>query len=248
MTTTETDRAWSDGDHRDRRAWTGPVAAALGLVLAVLAVFAIVKTLTSSDDGTHNAAPVAPSIAPAAAGDSICGLTSGEPGQPVTSAPDATWLYEGTTAYPTSPQNGPGATATAGYRYCFPHSTEGALFAAANFAAIPSTATGRTAWLEYAMGQGPGREVQLKQLAGSGNSTRNDVRGKIVGFRILGTTDDTARVDLAMEINTRAQTAHIAAVYSLAWEDGDWRVSGTDESPFVFTSIPDTSGYTPWGP
>lgn len=180
---------------------------------------------------------------------SVCGLVSeGQPGGPIADAsPAATWLYRGsgTTAYPSSPVHGPGVM-DGGVRYCFARTTEGALFAAANALALPTEQVAVENWANHFIGEGPYRQEWLGQVSNPG---RTDVRLRIVGFRVLDQSADTALVDLAVEMGTRTGGATLGSfVYDLVWEDGDWKANAATAQPLSFTVIPHTGGYTPWGP
>ncbi len=113
--------------------------------MAALILAAVVLTVLNLNRGDEAAPPasdqsssVASSAAPSptasgVAGDaSVCGLDEEVLSGTVTTAPAATWQYQDVYAYPTSPTFGPGATAPQGYRYCYQHSPDGAVFAAAN--------------------------------------------------------------------------------------------------------------------
>lgn len=249
---TEREAYWADRDHDapPRRNWWGAAAAVFGLVLLVLGVFVAVKAATAPDQ--PQAATNTPNpAAPADLNGSVCGLNGGDPGQPINGAPAARWEYAGTAAYPTSPTNGPGATAEAGYRYCYPHTTEGALFAAANAVATGASGTlgpeGLAAFGDYFTGRGPYRDQLLAAAQGPDDTARN-LRLEVVGFRVLSTEPDRATVDLALRVSGPSSNSYAAASYQLVWQDGDWKGSADVAQPANFTSIPDAAGYTPWGP
>lgn len=246
MTLLDELRRW-DTSSRKRVGWRTVARAAAGVALAVLAVFAILKVITAGQDSeTRPPTTAVPASANPAAEESLCGLKGGRPGQPITGAPAAVWRYSGTRAYPTSQQNGPGAIAPSGFRYCFSHTTEGALFAAANAIAMPETSEGYVAWVDHFIGKGPNRDDLVAASLQGGSGTGTATRGRIVGFNVLEATDDRARIDIAVEVNgTRLINA--AGVYDLLWEDGDWRYNPVAGMPDV-ALISDTSGYIPWGP
>ena len=227
-------------------------------VVAALIVAAIVLTVINLNRG-NDAAPPAPdpsssataSAAPspeeseAAGGASVCGLEGVELTGNVTTAPAAEWAFVRTVAYPTSPEFGPADLGPEGYPTCFQHSPEGALFAAATALAVPTDSALVQPWIDYALSTGPYRETLLAELGGSSDSS--GVRLQVVGFRVLSYDGETARVDLAVRGSSEGTTITASTVYELIWEDGDWKINANSATPFDFATIPDTSGYIPWG-
>lgn len=228
----------------------GFIAGAVVVVALVLgAGFLTVLNLTRGDDATPDplaSASIGADPAPAAdgGGASVCGLDGVKLSGTVTTPPPAEWGYQGTVAYPTSPTFGPGATGPEGYPYCFQHSPEGALFATATALATPSNPDLASAWIQYALSDGEYRSSLLTTATPSSDST--GARLQLVGFRVLSYDGETARIDLAARISTQGQTVTGSYVYSLIWEDGDWKIDARTPTPFDFSSIPDTSGYISW--
>ncbi|WP_162933881.1 hypothetical protein [Actinomyces lilanjuaniae] len=116
-------------------------ATALVVVIAVVAAALALANTMSSREGTAAAGESASTEAtgpveippPSTAGpdhdgtQSVCGLEGEVLGTAdLVEAPDVdSWDYQDTMAYPVSAEYGPGATADAGYRYCFQHSPRG---------------------------------------------------------------------------------------------------------------------------
>ena len=126
----------------------GFIASALVVALVVILGIVVVVThkgggrtpatsATASSGGSDAASADSSGSAPPqeAESDSVCGLTGVVMNGTVSQAPQAQWDYIGVFPYPTSDQYGPAATADEGYRYCFQHSPQGAVFAAATAAA-----------------------------------------------------------------------------------------------------------------
>lgn len=231
----------------------GYIAAAVVVALIVLcAIILIIVNLTRGDSSSPpapstsmpSASPSTSTAAPSGEA-SICGLAGVELDGIVTAPPAATWAYEGTTAYPTSPKYGPGKTAAEGYRYCFQHSPTGALFMAANAVAVSSDESARTAWGKYVLGEGKFRDELLAQQGS--NSTPAGTRIQISGFRMLNYDGKSASVDLAMTYSSETGTITVSGVYSLVWQDGDWKLSADTMTPLDVAPIPNVAGYTPWG-
>lgn len=229
------------------------IAAVLVAVVVVAGVVLAIWTATRGDDpppaDPSPAPPAAPSATPTAdaGGASICGLDGVELTGTVTTAPDAEWEYQDVYAYPVSTTAGPGETADEGYRYCFQHTPEGALFAAANVLVQGSALTTADAWFEYVLAPGPYRDQLVADQRSTQPTTTEGTRLSIVGFRVLAYDGTTARVDLAVRGSAQGTTLTLSGVYELVWE-GDWKVSTDMPAPMNIAPIPDTAGYTPWGP
>lgn len=228
------------------------VGAVVVAALIVAAVFLTVLNLnrgneatppSSQPQATSDAAP-SPISTGDAGGASVCGLSGEKMSGTVTTAPSAVWAYQGTVAYPTSPTIGAGDTAPEGYPFCFQHSPEGALFAAATSLAAASNPEISNAWAQYALSEGTYRDSLLSSAGAT--SDGSGVRLQVVGFRVLAYDGDTARVDLAVRGSSQGQTITASVVYSLVWQDGDWKINANVAEPFDFATIPDTSGYTAW--
>jgi len=226
------------------------------IVVALIVVFGIILVVVNVGKGDAAPTPtststrggVSPSASPtpSATGDaSVCGLDGVQLTGTVSAAPSATWKYEGTTGYPTSPTFGPGKTDPAGFRYCFQHSPTGALFAAANALAAPTDPAASKAWQTYFTAPGPYRDKLLAEEAG-GNS-QSGTRLSIAGFRMLSYDGKTAQVDIGGNGSSKGANVTFSAVYKLVWVDGDWKLDTTTDAPFDFAGVPNLAGYTAWG-
>ncbi|WP_206477529.1 hypothetical protein [Microbacterium sp. KRD172] len=244
-------------DDTQQNPFTRPGFIVGAVVVAALIVTAIVLTVLNLNRG-NEAGPPAPdpsssattSAAPTpepsgvAGGASVCGLGGEKLSGTVTTAPAAEWKFQDVYAYPTSTTFGPGKTATEGYPYCFQHSPEGALFAAANVTIIGfGPADQRQAFLEYALTDGPYRDTLL---SADGAAAPSDVRASIAGFRVLAYDGDSARVDIAFRGSSNGQSVTGSAVYELVWADGDWKLDATKSEPARVAQLPDLSGYVSW--
>ncbi|PYF96373.1 hypothetical protein SAMN05216184_11933 [Georgenia satyanarayanai] len=246
-------------DSETRSPFTRPgflVAAVLvGAIVVVGIVLGILNATRAGDDPpqpsstTTQPAPSAtspdPSIEPAG-DDSVCGLEDGSSAEDTLSAaPDAEWQFQGTTAYPTSPTYGPGATDDNGVRYCFQRSPEGALFAAANAVVQGSDAATSTYWINYFLSDdAPSRDQLLADVAAGSPSS---LRMTVAGFRLLNFNGESATVDMAIEAVGGGNTKYASAIYELVWEAGDWKLLPQDvTNPLRMAQIPDISGYVVW--
>lgn len=226
------------------------------IVVAALIAAAIFLTVLNLNRG-NDAAPPAPnpsssttgssSPSPSASGNpgdaSVCGLDGEVLSGTVTTAPEATWAYQDVYAYPESPTYGPGATAPQGYRYCFQHSPEGAVFAAANMTVgLFGDVETRSALIEYALTNGTYRDALLAEVGAS----TSDVRASIAGFRLLSYDGETARVDVAFRGTTNGEAVNGSVVFELAWWQGDWKIDADIAEPLRLSQLPDLSGYVTW--
>lgn len=242
----------------EQNPFTRPGFIAATVVVALVVVLGIVIAImnatrgndpdpTPTSDATTSAAPTTNTTA-AAGGASVCGLGGEVLSGTLTTAPDATWEYQGTVAYPTSTTYGPGEVTSDGVRHCFQHSPAGALFAAANAVVQGSDPSSVGTWLDYFVADGPHRDAVL--AAGSGSGTGGSgVRVEIAGFRVLSYDEASARVDVAVRGGTAGQTVNLSMVYALVWENGDWKLSVSDpDAPIDVANLPDLAGYLTWGP
>lgn len=229
-------------------------AGVLVLVIVLLGVVLAVRVARTDDTTTTPppslTAPQTPSEStsspPTDPGASVCGLAGTTDSGPLTSAPAATWDYEGTTAYPKSPEVGPGKTAPEGYRFCFQHSAAGAVFATANALALPEAERVRRSWIEYFVSAGPNRDKLLDTFQSEPSSAPTGIRLRIVGFKVLSYEGSTSRVDIAVEASGNAQTVTGSYVYELTWQAGDWKLNSDVPTPFNFSTVSSTAGYIPW--
>lgn len=219
------------------------VIALLGAIVAFRAARSNDTTPTPSTSVTTDVTPSNPVSTPAADA-SVCGLPDGDQGE-LTAGPAATWKYQGTIAYPESPEQGPGKTAPEGYRYCFQHSPAGAVLMAANAIAQGSDSAVSGEWMNYALAEGPHRAALLAQGGTAGS--QEGVRLQIAGFRVLEADEMTIRVDLAATGSAQGQNVMVSTIYELVWQGGDWKLSSDVERPIDVGVIPDLTNYIPWG-
>lgn len=228
------------------------VSAVLVALILVLGVIVAVRAASDRSSSTPPPASTSPaastSSTPSTSNDpsaSVCGLPAGSDTAQLTTPPAVTWAFQGTIAYPTSPEFGAGKTASEGYRFCFQRSAAGAVVMAANSIAQGSDPKLGDSWSEYALGSGQYRDELADKI---GTATGADgTRLKIAGFRVLDYSGMSARVDLGLQVSAQNQNLTMSAVYELVWEDGDWKISADVERPLDTATIPNLSGYVPWG-
>ncbi|MDF2826778.1 MAG: putative rane protein [Mycobacterium sp.] len=245
-------------DDNEQNPFTRPGFIAAAVVVALVVVLGIVIAIVNAtrsgnpDPAPEPSAPspttsAAPTSEPShvAGGASVCGLEGEELSGTLSTAPAADWAYQGTTAYPTSPEFGPGETSADGVRFCFQHSPTGALFMAANALVQGSDPAVSQAWIEYGLADGPYREELIGQVGDTSGS--EGTRMSLAGFRMLAYDGDTARVDLAVRAPSEGQNLTLSGVYELVWQDGDWKISADVVRPLNTATVPDLAGYITWG-
>lgn len=229
------------------------LVAVLGLALALMSVTRSYSVAPFSQTASESPAgvvattnPASNSLPLAANQASICGLKGEVLSGSITRLPEADWEYQGTTAYPLSAIFGPATTSPEGYRYCFQHSPEGALFAAANAAVQGSEKTIAATWSGYVVAEGPYREELVADMTGGPVSGAAGSRMRIEGYRLLDYDWETARVDLGMLGTSDGKSTYTSVVYDLVWVEGDWKISANKPTPVDIVSVPDLAGYTAW--
>src|SRR5690606_1768692 len=191
-------------DNEEQSPFTRRGFVAATVVVAVIVVLGVVVGINATRDQaspspttepTDVAAPTA-EPSPVAGGPSVCGLDGEELGTArLTSAPAVDeWQYQGTVAYPVSAEFGPGETDPAGFRYCFQHTPEGALFAAAYAVGVGTDQRLVPAWIDYFVAPGPYREQFLNEASNSSTPPMS-ARLILAGFRLLSHHGEPARID-----------------------------------------------------
>lgn len=183
---------------------------------------------------------------------SICGLPAGDQETPAAS-PDAHWTRLGQLEAP-SGAPGPGSTKD-GIRSCYAHSPTGALFAATNFLAAESGASGEHGQerLLPLFAATPALEEAEAQPAGTCHEAEASTeRLQIAGFRITASNADEVTVELALYGSSAGARSAIAGMtLPMRWEDGDWKFvlasAACESDPYNTTALENISGYVPWG-
>lgn len=226
------------GLSRSRRVLRWTSAVAVGGLLLAMVIAAGIWIFVPQPDVRQPA-----TVGPEQASDSVCGLPDGDQQIPTTTPPDTTWQLVGTMAAPIAPRLGPSRTGN-GLPYCYAHSPTGALYAAANFAAVLSDPALRVRAAQYLTAAGPGREKWIATLTASGVGGPGSSDQQIAGFRFITYDRATASLDLAFRVGT--QYAHIP--FGLTWQASDWKVVVPDSgNPLEgVAQIPDLRDYVPW--
>jgi hypothetical protein len=226
----------------------GFIAAASVVGLIVLAAIIVMVTSLIRGGDEPAAAPMmsttptpTTSASQDAATRSVCGFEEYEEENGLTAPPVAEWELVGTVAAPADPKVGPGEVDPDGFRSCFAHTAEGALFAAANFVAIGTDASIGPRLIEL-VAPGPGRDALANAPIGGDPS---GFRAQIAGYSISAYDSTAATVDLALNYSTGDL---VSLPLKLIWAEGDWKLQMTAEGELPLSPSPLTNlgGYTPW--
>lgn len=219
------------------------------IVVGAIVLAAIVVLVTSLLGGGNNNADPTPapttsaSTEPGSADPSVCGLEGYEESGTLDTAPNNEWELVGTVAAPVDADGaGPGVVEANGFRSCYAHTPEGALFAAVGYVAVSSDARNATRLYEL-LASGPVRDqLEATPAAGDPSSTRLQV----AGFKINSYSGDEATVDVAWTVTSQSG-ALVSLPTVLKWEDGDWKVViGGNGPPFAPSPLENLGGYVPW--
>jgi hypothetical protein len=209
-------------------------------LLLTLMMCGVVFAFTGSGGAT-----VTPKGVPAVnTGGSVCGLPAGSQ-DPVVGPPYAKWTLVGTIAAPSAPDIGPGVL-NGHDRRCFAHSPIGALFAAANVAAMISLPPGALSVEDGLRHVVPSRtrEIYSKQPSAPVDPS---IRFQIAGFQVGVLGHDDVNVTLALQSNIN-EGAMVAWTLPMHWMAGDWRVRlGSVEEPFIGAPLRSLGGFVEWG-
>ena len=171
-------------------------AAIVVAVIVALGIFVLIATLISPPNPSPTSAPTN-GPGPSAGDESVCGLEGFETTSSLDDAPDVRWEHVGTVAAPTDPDVGPGVVDGDGFRSCYAHTAQGALYFAVNYAAIGTDATLRDRLPEL-VAEGPGRDALAEAIGGAGDTGSTAQRAQIAGFKIGQYDGATATIDLAV--------------------------------------------------
>ena len=185
--------------------------------------------------------------------DSACGLPGSADTTLSVAPPVDEWHHESTSLWPwpSSKEYGPARTTSKGVRECFAYSPQGAVFAAANIAAMwsdPQLMSDRSVVLGFFGHGSQYARLAAKLDAGASPSikTMEDVRATMAGVRLLDMHDGKAVVDLGFEGSSGGHGSAVSIVYRLVWDHGDWKLQCEDDPPVTATTLPTLTGYLDW--
>ncbi|RLK46463.1 hypothetical protein [Microbacterium telephonicum] len=223
------------------------VAAAVVGLIAVIGVVALIAGLFNGDD---DATPPTPTSTPAESTESVaegaasvCGLPGYSDSGAIDSPPETEWELVGTVAAPTDPDGaGPGKLESNGFRSCYAHTPEGALFAAIGYVAVASD-TRNTNRLYELLADG---EVKDQLEATPAPAEAGADRLQVAGFKINSYNAEEAVIDIAWSVTSQGG-ALVSLPTVLKWQDGDWKVEiGTQGPAFAPSPLENLGGYIPW--
>jgi hypothetical protein len=234
-----------DPDSKSPFARRGFITAAIVVgVIVALGIFVLVMNLVSPPAQAPQLDPTPPPPPTTSAADaSVCGLEGIETESSLNQAPDVEWELVGTLAAPSDPRVGPGEVRD-GFRSCFAHTAEGALFAAVNFLATGTDATLSASLIEL-VADGPGKEALVKLLNESPNEPLSGYRAQVAGFKIGQYDGKSATVDLALNYSDGQL---VSVPLRLVWEGGDWKMvfDANGQLPMSPAELQNLGGYIPW--
>lgn len=219
------------------------------IVVGAIVLAAIVVLVTSLVRGGDNNADPTPapttstSADPSAADPSVCGLEGFEEKSSLTAAPTNKWELVGTVAMPVDPDGaGAGVVQANGFRSCYAHTAEGALFAAVGYVAVSSDARNAPRLYEL-LASGPVRD-QLRANPSPGDPS--STRLQVAGFKVNSYSAEEATIDVAWAVTSQGGSL-VSLPTVLKWEDGDWKVVvGSNGPPFAPSPLQNLGGYIPW--
>jgi hypothetical protein len=215
---------------------------AIGLA-AVVAITAAIVGGGGDPAPTPAPTPSAPTVS--AEDMSVCGLAGFEAESSLATAPDTSWELVGTVAAPTDPKGaGPGVLEDDGFRSCYAHTAEGALYFAVNYIAIGTDATIRNRLPEL-VEPGPGRDALIAAGEASAGDETSSQRAQVAGFKVAAYSGSAATIDLALNYSDGRL---ISAPIKLVWADGDWKLVLTEagQLPLAPGALENLGGYIPW--
>jgi hypothetical protein len=238
----------SDTEQRNPFTSRGFIFGAIIVGILVLAGILVAVTSLRGGDGQNTPAASAtpnPSATTEIGADaaSVCDLPGYEDTSSLTSPPTAEWSIAGTVAVPSSDTAGPGVV-DKGFRSCFAHTAEGALFSAISFVAMSSDA--RTASrVSEMVAPGIGRDAAIAET--DPDAPISSSRLQLAGYNITAYTADEAVIDLAWTVTTSGGSL-VSYPIALSWSEGDWKVQVADNGQPRFSASPLDSlgGYIPW--
>lgn len=227
------------------------IAAAIVVGLIVLA--AIIVLVTSLQGGSNVEAPPTstPSSSPTGSptaepveDPSVCGLEGFETENTLGSAPDTEWELVGTVAAPTDSSGAGPGTVDNGFRSCYAHTAEGALYAAVNYIALASDSR-NVPRLPELVEPGPGRDAALENSTDAPEAS--NTRLQVAGFKVNSYDGQEAVIDVVWEVTSK-DNALVSSPTVLHWVDGDWKLVLSEEGapPFASSQIENLGGYIPW--
>jgi hypothetical protein len=226
----------------------GFIAAAVVVGIIVLAAIIVIATSIARGSNSPQAAPTdtATPSAPAASASekSVCGLPGYQTKSSLTSAPTNKWVLVGTVAAPSDPKGAGPGTVKDGFRSCYAHTAEGALFASVTYVALASD-TRNIPKLPSLLAPGKGKDAAIAAATSTPSAT--STRLQVAGFKVDSYSAHEAVIDVAWSV-TSSGGALVSFPTVLDWVNGDWKIvlASDGQPPFASSSLQDLGGYIPW--
>jgi hypothetical protein len=223
-------------------------AVALGVLLAV-GVIVVASILIGQGNRAHaiavssSAGNPPASTAPTAADASVCGLPGYQSTGTLAKAPATKWSLVGTMQAPSYKGVGPGVVESNGFRSCFAHTVEGALFATASYAAVTTDGSYSLEAAQKLIVPGAGQQADEATAKAGGPHTGANLQ--VAGFSIGSYTGRTATVTLVFQ-GTDGEL--VSVPIELQWSAGDWKqiLTPDGQTPLNETIVSSLDGFTPW--
>lgn len=211
-------------------------------VIVVLGLFVLIANLVSPHPSPTSNPTNGPG--PSAGDESVCGLEGFETTSSLEAAPEVRWELVGTVAVPSDPDIGPGVVDPDGFRSCYAHTAEGALYFAVNFLAIGTDSTLNARLIEL-VAEGPGRDALEEAMSETPGAGSSNYRAQIAGFKIGQYDGYAATIDLAVNYSDGRL---VSVPLKLVWEDRDWKMvfDSTGQLPLSPVQLQNLGGYIPW--
>lgn len=218
-------------------------AAIVVAVIVALGIFVLIATLLSPPNPSPTSAPTN-GPGPSTGDESVCGLEGFETTSSLDEAPDVRWELVGTVAAPTDPDVGPGVVDGDGFRSCYAHTAQGALYFAVNFLAIGTDSTLNARLIDL-VAAGPGRDALEEALTETPGGGLSSYRAQVAGFKIGQYDGATATIDLAVNYSDGRL---VSVPLKLLWEDRDWKMvfDARGQLPLSPAQLQNLGGYIPW--
>jgi len=225
-----------------RRATLIASAVVVGVIVVAGAILTGRALISDDEDPSSTATPTS------ADSSSKCDLPDGDLEKLTEPPADVEWELINTYAVPIAPA-GPAEESPDGVHYCYAHSGEGAVLAAASIPfdlATPGISFGRLADLRMT-GPGTAEVAAIDDLPQEQRDALAEPSVfQIAGFRIDSISDDTAVVQIVYRYSQPPLAGTLTATtFDLRWVDGDWRLQA-DELSAPSTPVQDLSDYIEW--
>ncbi|MDH6238559.1 hypothetical protein [Cryobacterium sp. CG_9.6] len=229
----------------------GFIAAAIVVGVIVLAAIIVLVTSLTRDSDANTAQPTSNPTSTSPSGDaadkSVCGLPGFDTENTLTNAPDTKWELVGTVAAPTDPKGAGPGTIDGGFRSCYAHTAEGALFASINLMAMGTDNRLAPELSKRFLVPGPGQDAALeREKSGENASDDQNFRAQLAGFKINSYSVDETTVDLVFQVSSSGALVSIPNV--LQWSGGDWKgvTDAEGNNPLQPAQVENLGSYIPW--